>query len=557
MLQLFFTFELQRTLKYFKTKTLAKLITSALFFLVFLFVATGIYFFFVNGFRFINVEATDDIRLALTIFIYEIFSLVLAGVIVLSSVVSGIFNLFRSTNNNWLISSPGFVLFPKFILIRSIVASALPSSIVFIPAVMAFSHVNHLGIVSVLFILLSVLLLIVALSSMTLLIVLLITTIYYNLSKKIRSLPFDFKGLVELLTVTTVSFIFLLWRTIADIDIVQLFKAENVDTAITAATISDHFMMLPTHPFAMEIMSWQNNDQLTALTYCLLLSILAAGSVALFWYSAPMYYVLWQKFQEGNTRGLTPSAHNNTTRTVYHFTGGRTLALFKKEALVSSRNFKGILWLLFLFGIWFAQIATNVILGHNISRYAADISSRTIILDAIQSIIALYFISSFALRFVFPSFSMEKKTSWILGSSPLSFTKIFIGKYLFYTATFVVIGLLMSSVNAGVLSLSLVSASYTTILFVVTTITIVTGGLSLGALFPNTETDDPEVISTSMPGLFFTAFSLIYGTVSAWILYSSITSSSIIPTVLFIIISLLVSVLLVFVTPSIVKKKQQ
>lgn len=557
MLQFFFSFELQKTLKYFKTKTVAKLITTALFMLVFLFVASGIYFFFVNGFRFINAEAVDDIRLALTIFIYEIFSLVLAGVIVLSSVVSGIFNLFRSPNNNWLISSPGYTLFPKFILIRSIIASALPSSIVFIPAVMAFSRVNHLGVVSIIFILISVFLLIVTLCSITLSAILMVTTVYYRLSRTIQSLPFDFKGLVELLTVTIVGTIFLIWKTIASIDIVQLFKAENVDVDITASTISNHFVMLPTHPFAMQIMSWQNSEPLIALSYCSLLLLLAIGSTVLWWYISPTYYVLWQKFQEGNSRGLAPAANSTSKKMVYHFNGGRTLALFKKEALISSRNFKGILWLLFLFGIWFAQIATNVILGHNVSRYAADISNRAILLDAIQFIIALYFISSFALRFVFPSFSMEKKTSWILGSAPLSFTKIFTGKYLFYTSSFITIGLLMSSVNAGVLSLSLVSASYTAVLFIITTVTIVTCGLSLGALFPNTETDDPEVISTSMPGLFFTAFSLIYGTVSAWILYTSIQSSSLFPTLFFIVASALVSIIVLLGTPAIVRTRRQ
>jgi hypothetical protein len=152
---------------------------------------------------------------------------------------------------------------------------------------------------------------------------------------------------------------------------------------------------------------------------------------------------------------------------------------------------------------------------------------------------------------------MEKKTSWILGSAPLSFTKIFTGKYLFYTSSFITIGLLMSSVNAGVLSLSLVSASYTAVLFIITTITIVTCGLSLGALFPNTETDDPEVISTSMPGLFFTAFSLIYGTVSAWILYTSIQSSSLFPTLFFIVASALVSIIVLLGTPAIVRTKRQ
>ena len=85
----------------------------------------------------------------------------------------------------------------------------------------------------------------------------------------------------------------------------------------------------------------------------------------------------------------------------------------------------------------------------------------------------------------------------------------------------------MSYINSVVLNVPLAQAAYGMMLLVVTIIFIVTLGLSLGALFPNTETDDSETISTSMPGLFFTALSLVYGSISAFILYRSLLTQDV------------------------------
>jgi Zn-dependent protease with chaperone function len=48
---------------------------------------------------------------------------------------------------------------------------------------------------------------------------------------------------------------------------------------------------------------------------------------------------------------------------------------------------------------------------------------------------------------------------------------------------------------------------------------LVTFGLGLGAIFPNFDSDDPEVISTSLPGLAFIFGSLFYGGVGAYLFY--------------------------------------
>lgn len=555
MLQLFLKFELEKTVKYFRTKTVAKLITSFLFVLVFLFVGTGIYFFFVSGFRSINIEATPDIRLALTIFLYELFLIILAGVIVFSCIISSIFSLFRGGYNNWVISSPSYKVFPTMIFIKSLMASFLPSLIMFLPAIFAFIKVYNLGIISLVFIAISVVLLIMLLNSATLLMVVLVSSLYYKLTKYVKFLRFTLGGLIGLLMCIIAGVITFLWKTVSTIDLVKLFKADENTDVLNSVNISNHFASLPTHPFAMEIVSWQNGLTKDALINFLTLFVFAFISVVLWSFFSHLFYPLWQKFQEGKSSMITKNSTSPLLQRTYYFAGSNILALFKKEALISSRNWKGVLWFMFLSSIWIAQIGTNVVLGSNVQRYQTDISHKMITLQAIQFIIAIYFICSFALRFVFTSFSVEKKTAWILASAPLSFNRIFFGKYLFYTLFFVTIGILMSCVNISVLNLSFIHAFNLMLLFVTTIIFIVSLALSLGALFPSLDTDDPEVISTSMPGLFFTALALIYGALSDWMLYLSLTSGHSYWIIAFIVITLVFTVLLITNVPTIAKKK--
>lgn len=549
MMRLFLQFELGKVVKYFKTKALAKAITTLLFLAVFGFVAMGIYFFFVTGFRFINIEAVDDIKFALTLFLYEAFLLVLAGIVIVSSLVSGIFNLFRGESNNWIISSPGFTLFPKVVLLRSVLTSLLPSFIMFLPAILAFNKVYDVGNFSLFFILVSVVFLVLLLNAATLTMLLLVASLYYALAKKLKWLGFSMKGLVVLLVASLSLVVAWVWKKLVAIDLVQLFKAEDVDNTLSVANIGSYFNGLPTHTFALEIVSFQAGNIAAALMYFFALGLISLAFVAVWWIVSPRFYLIWQKLQEGSGAGLNQSAVTGAT---YTFSGSQLSVLFKKELLISSRNFKGVLWFLFLFSIWLLQIAMSVLLDNNIRKHEADVSAKVAVVQALQFIIAIYFISAFALRFVFPAFSVEKKTSWILGSAPISFKKIFHGKYFFYAAFFALVGSLMSYVNIQALNLSFSSASYSFALLLSVILLIVTFALSLGAVFPNTETDDPEAITTSMGGLFFTAMSLIYGTLSGWLLYLSVIEKDVTQLVVFILGTLLLSVVLLLKTPAIV-----
>jgi hypothetical protein len=205
---------------------------------------------------------------------------------------------------------------------------------------------------------------------------------------------FSFGGLIVILFGIITAIITLVWRATSGVDLVQLFKADVASDVLRVETISEHFIFLPSHPVAMEILSWQNGSPLVALGYLLTLFLFASISTLLWWYLSKLFYPLWQAFQE-RTRNMKKDELSFQKNISYTFHGGKTLALFKKEALITSRNFKGILWFLFLFCIWLAQVFTNVIISHNVQKYQLDLSQKTAILESLQFIIAVYFMSSF------------------------------------------------------------------------------------------------------------------------------------------------------------------
>jgi hypothetical protein len=71
--------------------------------------------------------------------------------------------------------------------------------------------------------------------------------------------------------------------------------------------------------------------------------------------------------------------------------------------------------------------------------------------------------------------------------------------------------------------------------------TVTLYGLALGALFPNFETDDPEILSTSFPGLTFIFTSVMYGAYAAYAVQCLFKDVQLLPFAVFIAFSLAIS----------------
>lgn len=172
-------------------------------------------------------------------------------------------------------------------------------------------------------------------------------------------------------------------------------------------------------------------------------------------------------------------------------------------------------------------------------RLNPEHASFPVVLQALQVIIIIYFSSSFVLRFGFPLFSLEKKAAWIIGSAPISLVRVFWSKMLFYTICFTTLAVLFAFLNATILVMPLTTLVFFLLIVVTATIAITFFGLCLGAIAPNMETDDPEMLSTSLSGLFFIALSLLYGAFGSFAFYQIVKSGSFFPCLAFAVISLL------------------
>jgi ABC-2 type transport system permease protein len=169
--------------------------------------------------------------------------------------------------------------------------------------------------------------------------------------------------------------------------------------------------------------------------------------------------------------------------------------------------------------------------------------------QVLQFVTVCFFISAFVLRFAFPAFSTERRTAWILASAPLKPGRIFWIKLAFYLVVFALLGGLVAYVNVSALGLSIGLSALTLTLFFTAVIFITVLGVSLGALFPNFETDDPAMLSTSLPGLAFIVISLAYAALGAFMLFIILTRGLSLPTVIFELATVFAVAVLLYAAP--------
>jgi hypothetical protein len=287
------------------------------------------------------------------------------------------------------------------------------------------------------------------------------------------------------------------------------------------------------------------------------LAILFCMSIAMLWMLSFAYLPLWQLFQEGKATMKSVATIKNTGPITFpRFFKSPLGALFEKEGIVLFREMKSALWFFFLLMLWLVQIILEFFIRENLIHHGEQLTSIVGQIEALQVGTAIYFISAFILRFVFPAFSGEQKTAWIIGVSPLKTQSIFWSKFFFYTALFLVLGVVFCGLNFMIIQMPIAQAfSFIVFLFLMI-VFLVSFGLGLGALFPNFETDDPEILSTSLPGLGFILFSLSYGGFGTYLFYNYLTSGFILPIMAFDAVSIVLVLTIVSLALDSLKKFQ-
>lgn len=493
--------------RYFEIDRFAKILTSTLFILVLGWVGIGIFFFFKRGFHYLTKIMGDSVlsQKVIPLFMYETFWLILTFLVLFSALIMGLFQLFRSKKDTWFVTTPKFKILPYYALIRVFLTSIYPILILGIPALFAIKH--HFGIsgIELLISFFSLILLVLFCTLLTQIFLLLLGKIL--LHQKLISLK---KGFVFGILGVGILSLFTLYQ-IFSLDLFQLLGTKDASQfELIQQTIITNFHFFPSHFSVMTLFYFQENLESKAL-YSLGILLGSCGVLSfIFYYFSRFYLSIWQAFSEGS-EPLKTLSNQSKNKPFPRFFQNPLGAFFEKEALINIRNPQNFFWFGFLWFLWLIQIGANFFLNTNMEKHGFDSEKIMTVSLVLQLATTVFFMSAFVLRFVFPSFSLEGKSAWILAHSPLNMTKIFWAKFLFYGLIFIFIGLSAGALNFSMLDLSFDKLTIPFIFLGLTILFITALGLCLGSLFPNFESEDPQIITTSLSGLFFTFCTFGYG----------------------------------------------
>ena len=423
-------------------------------------------------------------------------------------------------------SSPNFRALPGFIFIKTVLSSSWPLFIVFAPALTALGGIYGLHWYGILLLVVSFILLTGLLVSFSLIFILVISLVYAYLTRISGIFNLSFRGIVFVSSFIGLAVVLIIMINIGNADLIKMFRAQELEGSASVESIGKHFLYLPTHALAMELLAWQKGDIFSALSFFAFLAVISAVVSAVWLQLSKQHLFLWQKLQEnGYSAGLTISK-NPAGKRIYYFNGSPQLAIFKKELLMTLRNTKNLLWSCFLFALLIMQMGVFKMLDRNISDYELLIDRKIALIQAMQYMTVIYFICAFTLRFIFTLYSSERKTAWIIGCSPVNQKNLYYSRFAFYALITLLIGCAVWFINFSMFDISFSFAGYSFMIFFFSILFVATLGYSLGALFPNYETDDPGAISTTLPGILFILLSLVYSGLGGWLLYILLTGGN-------------------------------
>jgi ABC-2 type transport system permease protein len=121
-----------------------------------------------------------------------------------------------------------------------------------------------------------------------------------------------------------------------------------------------------------------------------------------------------------------------------------------------------------------------------------------------------FVLATLAVRFIYPSISLEGHSFWVLGSSPLSTATLFKEKFIISFTAFFVIAELIGLVSSSLLN---IEGLYRTLTFggiFLMSIALSSISIGLGAAFPDFSERNPSKIVSSPGGILTIVISLIY-----------------------------------------------
>lgn len=499
--RLFLSYPGQVIKRYLSRERFTRVFTISIFLIIVAFVAAAIYGITFGGLNFISQNT--ELQNGLQFYIIQLFGILIFTLAFGNSILV-VASGFARRNYQWIATTPSFAIL-AFIQLFQLLASSLWIFLAIItPVLLAIG--NFTGISWIGFVLsftLTVALIIVASVSGTFAYLVSIY-ILQGLSRLLkRNIVTQSRAILILIIFSIIAAIGL-WRIAIPQDFVQFFDGSS---AVQIDTVREQLIYLPTFGFSQILHNVLFGGASFGIKYIiLLLSLSLTALITLYALLRIQYLSIWQLLQEGNYVADKSIASRNYKP--YNFPSSSIVhTIIDKELLLIWRDKKNLLWLLIVITLWGAQTAVSWRVTANAAAYGPADTIPNFVYPLVLAI-GLYFISALALRFVFPTFSAERKVAWILGVAPISLWNIAIGKLLIYAGLFTLIGSPLLITNFTLLNFDFFPAVIYWLVFCLSIILIVLLAIFLSIRYPNRFSSDPETLSTTLPGLAFTSLAL-------------------------------------------------
>ncbi len=534
MIKEFLSYYIKRIKRYFQEDRKSRFLVASLMLLAIFLLAFAIFQFTREG-LILTQEGTDPfLTQAIPFYIYQLFFLITGFLIFVSSSIFGLFNFFKNEADDWIMATPEFENLSWIKFFRALIDSSWPLLILALPLLLAVQNVFNFSHSYFLLITVNILFFSIFVSGAAIVIIFLISLILKSLKiKSFKVLSFSV-GLISILMGG------LIWSRIVAVDISTLFQVqEAIDPDLTY--LKDNFSIFPSYFPAAAIFYSQLENIEEVLGNTIPVLIVFSAILLLFIILKRKFLYIWQLFREASFEAK-PETKKFKTRIIPVMPKSKEDTIFKKELLFNFRSSKNLFWLGFLTILMLAQVGVINLLARYTEIAGNDLSTSALI-SGLQMGVILFFTSALILRFVFPSLSQEGSTSWILGSAPIDFKKIFEVKYNFYSLLLFFIGLMALLLYLVSLEISLEIGLLSFLIMSVSIFTLTRIGLSLGTIFINFKTDDPQKLSTSAPGIAFTLIALFYAASGSYLLFNIISGKNRFLLILFILSSIAISFL--------------
>lgn len=290
----------------------------------------------------------------------------------------------------------------------------------------------------------------------------------------------------------------------------SVFRLFDVSSAAQAAEASVEvrrmFSWLPSHPFAAAVtpsLPYGGDVSVAGMVGAAVVAV-AIGLVALALAAEAGYLRIWQRY--GETGFIAGPADRP-----FRIRSGRSFPrwlrmghsfLFEKDLLSFLRDGEAVSragFLLLLLGM-------HLLLLRAISSAQAFQGTDLAALPIAFAYAAIgYFTLMLALRYVFPSITLEGRGAWLVWSSPLHAHEIYSWKLFFWAAS---LAASMGAAAVLVIALFAFPAPLATLFLVAalaTSVSLAALTLGIGAFAPDFRAKDPDMIATSPAGLAATA----------------------------------------------------